>query len=482
MVQWKGNTQREESGEKAANLESLEDFDVPNFFVLTRSEVDQFIESDNPQRIANQKIPDDIMSEVKGAYQDIGVSSEVRTASGQARNLVGNQRESQRVSVRISSNENLAEYKLNVGASGLEEAIRKVLSSYYRENSQTPAIIFQKMIEPEYTGAVVKNYTRRHSLVELVEGLGHSLEEGITTPEFYLADNSSVQETRVPDKQVKVTRNPMNGQRRTRTISNSSPTFQNSEIEDLVRKASREGVGIKFVYKRGNFYVVDAFKTRPMNIEPDIEALKVSEGEIEGKEGRDYIVSDETRKTEMPLVSRKGGYTTTHSQYKRSQEVPAVVSLKDTDKLETGKDSWQPEEETKDIENEEKVELPSSEPEISGVLATEVRSIKEFPGLSDNPFSFQESEKNFADTCEDVLAEKMELIDAREIKEEAILEAMEITEKIKVLAVEDVSEELAEKIVEEGVEIVAVPDQSLEEVSKRLLRHEKRFIMENIRN
>lgn len=474
MVQWKGNTQREQVGEKAANLESLEKFNVPNFFVLTKSEVGELLESREPEKIDNQKIPEDVVEEVREAYQDIGVSSEVRNASGEARNLVGNQRESQRVSVRISVNDNMAEYKLNVGASGLEDSIRKVLSSYYRENSETPAVIFQKMIEPEYTGAVVNKYTRRHSLVEIVEGLGHSLEEGITVPEFYLLNNSAVQEKRIPEKQVKVSRNPMNGQRRTRTISKNSPTFQDSEIEDLARKASREGLSVKFVYKRGSFYVVDAFDSEPMNVEPDLEALKVSEGEIEGREGRDYILSDETRKTQKPLVAKKGGYTSTDSQRKRKENMPAVVSLQNMQKIQDNSS------ERKEGTIEEKT-VKDTSTRFSGVTATEVRSISEFPELSENPFSFQEKESKFADSCEQILSEESSLIDARDIDRKALLKSIESVDA-KVLAVEEASDDLLEKVVEEGIEILVVPDHSVEKVSRRLLREEKRFILSNIRN
>jgi hypothetical protein len=330
------------------------------------------------------------------------------------------------------------------------------------------------MIEPEYTGAVVNKYTRRHSLVEIVEGLGHSLEEGITVPEFYLLNNSAVQEKRIPSKQVKVSRNPMNGQRRTRTISKNSPTFQNSEIEDLARKASTEGLSVKFAYKRGSFYVVDAFDSKPMSVEPDLEALKVSEGEIKGREGRDYILSDETRKTEKPLVAKKGGYTSTDSQRKRKEGLPAVVSLQNTQKI---KDSSSVAKQNKPEENIVR-DISANFP---GVTATEVRTVNEFPELSENPFSFQEKESKFAESCEQILSEDSSLIDARDIDEKALLKSIESVDA-KVLAVEEVSDDLLEKVVEQGVEILAVPGQSIEKVSKRLLREEKRFIMRNIRN
>lgn len=486
MVQWKGNIQREQAGEKAANLESIERFDVPNFFVLTKSEVENFLKSNDPNSISNQRIPEDVMEDVKEAYQDIGVSSEVRTASGEARNLVGNQRESQRVSVRISSNNNLSEYKLNVGASGLEESIRSILSSYFEENSDIPAIIFQKMIEPEYSGALIRKYNHRTSLVEIVEGLGHSLEEGITVPEFYLLENSKLEEKRIPERQVKVSRNPMSGQRGTRTVSKNSSTFQDNEIEDLMRKVKREGLSIKFVYKRGSFYAVDAFKSSSINADPDLDALKVSEGEITGEEGRNYVLSEETERTELPLVAKKGGYTSTESQYKRKQGKPAVVSLKNTGKIASGRESIEREQD-RNIQEDEKLSKegsnvsPTQSP-ISQVSATEIRSHQHFPELSENPFSLSNSEENFANSCEQVLANKSKTIDARNINPKALKKCLEILDQVKVLAVNQLNDALMEAVVENGVEMVAVPEQKVESVRQQILREEKKFILSNLRN
>lgn len=471
MVQWKGNIDREEAGDKAANLDEIERFKVPNFFVLTKTEVEELLNSREPRRIANQEIPEEISEKMKEAYKEIGMSSEVRNASGQARNLVGNQRESQRVSVRISNNSNQAEHSLNVGTSGLENVIRTILASYFQENSEIPAILFQKMIEPEHTGAVIKNYTSRHTLVEMVEGLGHSLEEGKTVPEFYLIQNSSVQNVRVPEKQVEITRNPMNGQRRTRTISKNSPTFQNSEIEELAKKASREGYSIKFVYKRGSFYVVDAFKNTPLDVDPDLEALKVSEGEITGEKGRDYKIAEKLDRTETPAIARKGGYTTSRAQDKRRKKVPAVVSLKETSKLEKT-DSGQGDSNTEHVQKETR--------EVQ-VTATEVRSVKEFPELSGNPFSFSEEQEKFSDSLEEVLSEKKSFVDARNLREDAMVRLFELTD-LEILAVEQPSEKVLEKLVDEGLEVLAVPEPQVETVKKRLERQERKYILSRLRD
>jgi len=483
MVQWKGNLDQKQVGKKASNLDSINDLEVPNFFVLTKREVGRYLESENPREILNQTLPEELEESIHEAYDEIGMSSEVRNASGQARNLVGGQRENQKVSIRISSESQNSDYKLNVGASKLENALKQVLASHYQENDSTPAVIFQKMIEPDYTGAVIKNYTRRHALVETVEGLGHSLEEGITTPEFYLLENSSVTQKRIPQKQVKVTRNPMNGQRRTRTVSKNSQSFQNNEINKIARKASRTGLSLKFAYKRGTFYIVDAFKTESLNIKPDLEALKVSEGEITGRRGEDYIVVDEPRETRKPQVAKKGGYTSKVAYHARRNQLPAVFSLEDTEKLETEEKSKQ---EPKAQETNQHAEVPinkeGSVGVASAVAATEVRSITDFPQLSNNPFNLDESDVKFADSCEQILAEEPELIDGRDIKEEALLKAIKTVDEIRVLVVEEASERVLEKVVKQGIEILAVPEKNIRSARRELLRKEKQFILDNLRN
>jgi len=483
MVHWKGNIDQKQVGKKAANLDSVKDLEVPNFFVLTKGEIGRHLDSTDPRKILNQKLPEKLEKAVHDAYDDIGMSSEVRNASGQARNLVGGQRENQKVSIRISSETRGSDYNLNVGASNLENALKQVIASHYRENDSTPAVIFQKMIEPDHTGAVIQNYTRRHTLVETVEGLGHSIEEGLTTPEFYLLEENKISENRIPQKQVKITRNPMNGERRTRTISKNNQSFQNNEIKDIVRKVSQTGMNLKFAYKRGTFYITDAFNTKPLNIQPDLEALKVSEGEIKGRKGEDYILTDEPKQTEKPQVSKKGGFTTKAAYQARQNKQPAVFSLKDTEQLETEEKTAQTNNMTqeKGIQKENSIESQAVQ-SGSAVTATEVRSVRDFPQLSSNPFNLDESDVEFVDNCEQILADQPELIDGRNIQEEALLKAVETVEDVRVLVIEETSEQSLEKMVEHGVEILAVPEESVESVRNRVLRTEKKFILENLRN
>ncbi|QGA81012.1 PEP/pyruvate-binding domain-containing protein [Candidatus Nanohalobium constans] len=480
MVQWKGNLDRKQVGSKAAQLGSIQAFEVPNFFVLTKREVGKYLKND-PRQLLNSEVPEELSEEIYDAYDDIGMSSEVRKASGQARDLVGGQRENQRVSVRISDGDSQSKYRLNVGSSDLETALKEVLASYYQENDSTPAVIFQKMIEPDYTGAVVQNYTRRHSIVEVVEGLGHSLEEGGTVPEFYLLQNKSIIDTRVPRKQVKVTRNPMNGQRRTRTVSKNSQTFQDSEVRDLAKKAEREGVSLKFVYKRGTFYIVDAFQTDSLNVDPDLEALKVSEGEITGRQGEDYRLVDKPEDINIPQVARKGGFTSTKAQEARRKGIPAVFSLQSTDKINTENESQQ-EPGRRPRNNQNTEETSETVPGVSSVTAIEIRSIRDFPQLLENPFNIQDSEVEFAETCEEILAESPELVDSREISSEALVKALETVSDIRVLALDEASDSLLYSVVENGVEVLAVPEDEKEGFRKQVLRAEKKFMLDQIRD
>ncbi|MFB6148006.1 MAG: PEP/pyruvate-binding domain-containing protein, partial [Candidatus Nanohaloarchaea archaeon] len=209
MVQWKGEITREEAGGKAARLDSVESFNVPNFFVIERGEIAQLArDAGTAEELMQQEFPEELGERIENAYGEIGMSSEVREASGRARNLVGGQRNGQRVSVRVSGDrQGVFDYRLNVGASSLEEAIKQVAGSFYRVETEheDPAIIVQKMVDPGYTGAAITNYMGGKSLVEAVEGLGVPLEKGITTPVMYLVDDT-VEQERIPEQQVTVSR------------------------------------------------------------------------------------------------------------------------------------------------------------------------------------------------------------------------------------------------------------------------------------
>ena len=131
MVEWKGEI-GESSGQKAQLLDDLNNFNVPNFFVITPSEIEQLFQTEtDPNQVLNASINMGVKREIKDAYDEVGMSSEVREASGKAKSLVGGQRNGQLVTIRISSSEKEKyNYKLNVGSSNFFQALKEVVSSY----------------------------------------------------------------------------------------------------------------------------------------------------------------------------------------------------------------------------------------------------------------------------------------------------------------------------------------------------------------
>jgi hypothetical protein len=117
---------------------------------------------------------------------------------------------------------------------------------------------------------------------------------------------------------------------------------------------------------------------------------------------------------------------------------------------------------------------------VSGVTATDVRPLNDFPSLSENPFGFSEDQK-FEASLEQIIVEEPDLVDARKISPEALEKVME-TVDFRVLAVEQVSEDLLETVVEKGLDVLAVPEGSVGGVERKILRREKRFILENLRD
>jgi len=354
MVVWEGDVEREH-GEKAFNLDNIE-LDTPNFFVITAGEVKNIFQSRDSQEILNKSIEID---GVKEAYDDVGMSSEVRNASSRARNLVGGQRNNTRVTIRVSDDSD-ADFELDVGKGELEEALKKVVASYFEEGGDHyPNILVQKMIEADYTGALIKG---ERDYIEVVEGLGISLEEGKTVPTMFSVGEEI--EVRIPDRQLKVTRNPMTGGYRERKIEPERP-FDSSEITDLSEKTENS---VKFVYKRGSFYVVDRFEAERYS--EGLEYVKVSPGEIKGVLGEDITVSEETLSPDQyrnALVARKGGFTSNDAKKARKAGKPAIFSYEEAEKgLKIG-----------ETENETSSGRDSPSGDISGLCATKISAISE---------------------------------------------------------------------------------------------------------
>lgn len=495
MVQWQGEIDREQSGLKAARLDSVNSLEVPNFFTITREEIKQFIGNrKNPQQILNSKIPSNLMQKIKDAQEEIGMSSEVRNASGRAKNLVGGQRDSQRVSIRVSDKEKgFYDYELNVGTSNLEKALKKVIASYYSAGKQQyPAIIIQKMVEPGETGTAVLNFTKEYSLFESTEGLGNSLEEGITNPDLYLVGENGVKEKKVPERQVKMSRNPMNGQKRKRKVTRTNASFNDREVKNFVQKVDREGLSVKFVHKRGTFYIVDAFESKTVSNQGTVEGLRVSEGDIEGTAGEDISLSDQTiapDKYENSLIARKGGYVSSDAQKARAEGKPAVFSF--SGEIEEKQNIYI---RGKSIEVKEPEKTSSGLETTTGsteyVVATETIALENEDINIDTPFSGYEvkglviSSEQLLQSYRDVLEFSGDrlVLDARNLERKGLENSLEYLEaEEKFLVVDDADREILASAVEKDFDAVIASEGFLPEVEKVLAREEKKLILDHVR-
>ena len=494
MVQWQGEIDREQSGLKAAKLDSINSFEVPNFFTITREEVKNFIGREkDPQQILNSTIPSDLMQEIKDAQEEIGMSSEVRNASGRAKNLVGGQRDSQRVSIRVSDKEKgLYEYELNVGSSNIEKALKNVIASYYSAGKQEyPAVIIQKMVEPGETGTAVLNFTRQYSLFESTEGLGNSLEEGITNPDLYLVNEEGVKAKKIPEKQVKMSRNPMNGQKRKRKLTKNGASFNDREVKNFLQKVRREGLSVKFVHKRGTFYIVDAFESEQVSSQETLEGLRVSKGEIEGRAGIEVSLSDQTVSPDdfkNSLIARRGSFVSSDAQRAREEGKPAVFSF--SGEIEEEQELHIPE---RDVEIKE-LENPVSGTtkgigEASAVTATEVLVLGSDEVNISSPFSGYEvkglelASEQIMQTYREVLefSGARFVLDAREMSGEALINSIEYLEaEDKFIVVSGYDREVLRKAVEEDITII-VPEGLQMDVERILAEEERKLILDHVR-
>lgn len=495
MVVWKGDADRERCGEKAARLDSADDLNIPNFFVITKDEVRSFLNgAESKREVLNSDLPDELSKELRDAYKEIDMSSAVRNASGQARNLVGGQRSGSRVSVR-TSNGGITEYELNVGESDLEDAVKEVAASYFEENSSAPAVIVQRMIEPEASGAVVLNYTEDHALVEAVKGLGTSIEEGVTVPEFYLIDES-VEERRLPDSQMEDSLNPMTGEIKRRQTDRNHFIFSESELTSFVDRLRAEGYSAKFAYKRGTFYVTDLFEKSDGSAPPDIDGISVTENKVQNT---GFKRSEQTLPPEEygdSLIAEKGGYTSTDAEKARREGKGAVFSFRGEIEepeeesaperdLESGKRRSQSRETSRDSDGDSALNVAATRsvplngenglslsPPFRGRYAVTSREVT---GKSIDP-------ENFVSNAEQLLTHEGDeaVLDVREMKDEAAVEAVKVLEaEFKLLIAEGVQPGVIEEAVRNGFNAVA--SNRPEKVRDEILRQEKKLLLEHAR-
>lgn len=450
MVVWKGEIEKKH-GEKAYNLDQV-NIEVPNFFVITSEEIEELFQTKNSERIHSTSLE---LNGIKDAYKEVGMSSEVRNASSRARNLVGGQRDNSKVAIRVSDS-SISDFELDVGSSGLKDALKSVVSSYFENNGRGdyPNIIVQKMIEAEYTGAIIKG---EKDYIEVVEGLGITLEEGTTRPTRYLVGEDT--EIFRPEIQKKVTRNPMTGDYRTKKVKNPDKPFSQSEIEDFARKTSNS---VKFVYKRGSFYAVDAF-TPELRMET-INEVRVSPGKLQGTIGREIMLSEETVQPEeysKGLVARKGGYTSTDAKKAREAGKPAIFSSdrKEGEKIGGG--------ETHNLENDSSKER--------ALCATKIQTVSNLErNFNQNQAYLENYSEVFSFNGDEAI------LDARMMPEEGLLQALDYIEGEITVLLDEIDEEVLLKVVEHGFSL-GVSRDKVSEFENILQRVERKFILDRLR-
>ena len=447
MVIWKGKIDREHGG-KAYNLDHA-NLEAPNFFVITSEEVKEIFSSRDPQEVLNKSVEIDGVEE---AYDDVGMSSEVRNASSRARNLVGGQRNNTRVSIRVSDDSN-ADFELDVGKGELEDSLKRVVASYFEQGGENyPNILIQKMIEPDYTGALIKG---EKDYIEVVEGLGLSLEEGSTVPTMFSVGEEV--EARIPDEQLKVTRNPMTSGYRERKIEPERP-FDRSEIIKLSEKTDES---IKFVYKRGSFFVVDRFEAERYS--QDLKYVQVSPGKIKGIIGREIDLKDEPAPPEEygeSVIAKKGGYTSNNAKKARNAGKPAIFSYSEAQE---------------GMKFGETESVAETDLERNGRAATQISTISELES-GFNP------EKAYLRNYSEVFSfnSREAILDARYMDENSIVSALKyISGDITVLT-ERPDREMLYTVVENGFSL-GVPAQKIDIFEEELEVIERKFILNKLR-
>lgn len=520
MVEWKGGLDGE-VGEKARILDRIERFPVPNFFVITAGELRQVFEGKNSSdQILNTTLSPERKNELKDAYKDIGMSSEVRNSTGRAKNLVGGQRNNQLVSIRVSNQSSDSGYSLNTGSSDLFDAIKDVVASYYDDENDFPAVIIQKMVEPEVSGAAMIGDRDSPDLLEVVEGLGVSLEEGENRPYFYTRDSDGIY-SRKPSEHLKVTRNPINGHERRKNVDPELP-FKDSEVRELLGKLDSEGLNIKFVYKRGDFHVVDAWDEDPnykVLRNPEMQGLKVSQGDISGTVGREITYSENTlppEKYEKHLVSRTGGYTSRDAEKAREQGKTAVfsfteeleqgqrINMKNEDRRQSRMDDRREEEFSFEEDSlgerseRKKNEVDFEEDAIEPVLATEVIPLnpRQGKGVYTSPpygegyvLNERASGENeftrdqYVDSFEKAFrfeADKL-MLDVRKMGDEKQQVMDYLEARKKVLICENPDTDVLRNAVRNGFEAVGCEERFVSELESKMLKAEKSFMISKLR-
>ena len=471
MVVWDDQDMDREAGTKARNLSQVESLPVPRFFVIKPTEVQQLFKGGNP---SSAELEPSMKQEVGEAYSNIGISSGIRDAPDTAKSLVGGQRGAQRVSVRVSSESTGCEYRLNVGPSDFFRSIREVSSSYTDTQSEYPALIVQKMVSAEFTGAVINKYSRESTLVEVVKGLGSTLERGVTTPHLYILRSEGPVRTDIADRQSYEVRDQFIGERRTRTESFEEAPIDLSEIERLADRSTSTGLNLKFVRSRNTFHIVDAWSESPgfeARAERALERIKATEQAPSGVAGSDFAFSKDTVEPQKPFIARHGGWTSTHAQQARDKGIAAIVRYQGD--LEEG-----------DVLN---TEQGTTEDEAV-VTATRVSALvgsrgKEHGPVDEQPPGLGHAEEHIQDFGDFFRfnGDKV-VVDTRSLESDGIgtaLEYLDADSKTIVLPT-DFEAATVEAAVRAGFDRLLVEEGSVDKLRREVERQERRFILDRI--
>jgi hypothetical protein len=472
MVVWDDQNMDRGVGTKARNLSQIESLPVPRFFVIKPKEVRQLFKGGNP---SSAELDPSTKQEVEEAYSDIGVSSGIRDAPDTAKSLVGGQRGAQRVSIRVSSESTGCEYRLNVGPSDFFRSIREVTSSYTDTQSEYPALIVQKMVSPEFTGAVINRYSQESTLVEVVKGLGSTLERGVTTPHIYVVGGEGTVRTDVADRQSYEVRDQSTGERRTRTESFEEPPIDPSEIERLADRSTGTGLNLKFVRSRNTFHIVDAWSKSSefeVRAERPLEHIKATEQAPSGVAGNDFTFSKDTVEPQKPFVARHGGWTSTHAQQARDKGIAAIVRYQGY--LEEGEVLNAEQRTTED-------EAVATATRVSALVSSRGKEHGPVDGQPPGLGHAEEYIQDFGDFFR--FDGDRVVVDARSLDSDSIgpaLEYLDADSKTVVLPT-DFEAATVEAAVRAGSDRLLVEEGSVDRLRREVERQERRFILDRIR-
>lgn len=471
MVVWDDQDTDKRVGTKAKNLSQVESLPVPRFFVVTPKEVKHLFDGGDP---SSAELEPSMKEEIEEAYSNVGISPGIRDAPDTAKSLVGGQRGAQRVSIRVSSESTGCEYRLNVGPSDFFRSLREVASSYTDTQNEYPALIVQKMVSPEFTGAVVEGYSRRRALVEVVKGLGSTLERGVTTPHIYLVGDEEPVRTDVAERQSYEVRDQSTGERRTRTESFEEVPIDSSEIQRLANRSTNMALSLKFVHSRNTFHIVDAWSESPRgesNTEQSLEYIKATEQAPSGVAGSDFAFSKDTLEPQEPFVARHGGWTSTHSQQARDRGIAAIVryqgNLEEGDALNAGQKTTEKE---------------------AAATATEVSALgssggKEHESVGEQPPGLGHAERYIRDFRDFFRFNGDEVVvDARSLESDGIrpaLDYLDADSKAMVLPA-DFDATTVEAAVRSGIDRLLIEEGSVDGLRREVERQERRFILDRI--